>query len=234
MIPLIWFGCLLTAPCGSVLADCSRVHYSHLPLLYVCTLANTVITVPPMSKSGSSLLQGNSWCSCQIVKLLDDNLLHGYKTWMPSTLLSDSHQGGINKHRHMRITSHQYLLMNDKLSDINKLHDMTLTEICWWCIPLSIVDPQESLLDSPRRCCHYLDAYIISYQKAPQHFHQEFYLLKSYCLHYFTQPSECLPQTRMYCLEAPNTTGILKHITTGSKNNVYQLSSRTPNLSASP
>lgn len=77
VIPLIWFGCLLAAPCGTVLADCSKVHYSHLPLLCVCTLANTVITVPPMSKSGSSLLQGNSWCTCQIAKLSDDNLLLG-------------------------------------------------------------------------------------------------------------------------------------------------------------
>lgn len=95
VIPLIWFGCLLAAPCGTVLADCSKVHYSHLPLLCVCTLANTAITVPPMSKSGSSLLQGNSWCTCQIAKLWDDNLLLGYQTRMPSTLQSDSHQGGV-------------------------------------------------------------------------------------------------------------------------------------------
>lgn len=133
VIPLIWFGCLLTPPCGTVSADCSKVHYSHLPLLCVRTLVNTVITVTPMS--GSSLLQGNSWCSCQIGSLLDDNLLHCYETFMTSTLQSHSHQGGIStgtwESPAISICwSYYYVIASG----------MTLTDNCWQCILLSIMD----------------------------------------------------------------------------------------------
>lgn len=93
VIPLIWFGasrstawiCFGRLQQGPLLTPASPL------CLHPCKHYDYCSTHEQVGE----LLQGNSWCSCQITKLWDDNLLLGYETRTPSTLRPDSHQGGV-------------------------------------------------------------------------------------------------------------------------------------------